>query len=101
LDKIADLQADYEKTKKEKEDLEAKVEKCKLQIERATKLTEGLAGEKVMWKKRSESLKEDSKSITGDILLSSGIIAYLGAFPIAYREECIEAWKELLDKYQI
>jgi dynein heavy chain len=101
LDKIAELESDYEKTKKEKEDLEAKVEKCKLQIDRATKLTEGLAGEKVMWKKRAEDLRNDSKSITGDIMLSSGIIAYLGAFPILYRDECIAAWKGLLDKHKI
>jgi dynein heavy chain len=36
------------------------------------------------------------KSITGDILLSSGIIAYLGAFMIGYRDNCISAWKGLL-----
>lgn len=34
-------------------------------------------------------------------MLSSGIIAYLGAFPIAYREEAISFWKDLLLKYKI
>ena len=29
-------------------------------------------------------------------MLSSGIIAYLGAFPINYRKEAITKWYELL-----
>ena len=29
-------------------------------------------------------------------MLSAGIIAYLGAFPIAYRNEAILAWEKLL-----
>lgn len=30
--------------------------------------------------------------ITGDVTLTSGIIAYLGPFNINYRIECINAW---------
>jgi len=28
--------------------------------------------------------------ITGDVMLSSGIIAYLGPFNLNYREECLD-----------
>lgn len=31
----------------------------------------------------------------GDTFLASGIIAYLGAFPIDYREEVTKAWLSL------
>lgn len=34
-------------------------------------------------------------------MLSSGIIAYLGAFPVNYREEAISKWVALLQKNQI
>lgn len=34
-------------------------------------------------------------------MLSAGIIAYLGAFPIAYREDTIKAWAGLLHKSNI
>jgi len=34
-------------------------------------------------------------------MLSAGIIAYLGAFPILYRQEAISNWSNLLKQYQI
>ena len=37
----------------------------------------------------------------GDCKVSAGIIAYLGAFPIAYRDDTIHAWKDLLHKKDI
>jgi dynein heavy chain len=57
---------------------------------------DGLASEKISWKKRSEDLKEESKTILGDTILASGIIAYLGAFPKDYREEAVEKWTEMI-----
>ena len=53
----------------------------------------GLSSEQEMWDKRAKQLANDSKSVTGDVLISSGIIAYLGAFPNNYRDECVDAWK--------
>lgn len=43
-------------------------------------LIESLGGEKGRWLELGEKLKEDYKKLTGDILLSSGMVAYLGAF---------------------
>jgi dynein heavy chain len=37
-------------------------------------------------------LNEVYKSLTGDVLCSSGMIAYLGAFDSVYRNELIEGW---------
>jgi dynein heavy chain len=34
-------------------------------------------------------------------MLSAGIIAYLGAFPIQYRDQSIEAWRQLLTQLKI
>ncbi len=66
-------------------------------MERADKLISGLGGEKIEWGKKAMKYKEDSVAVIGDSMLSSGIIAYLGAFPIAYREETIAKWQELLN----
>lgn len=68
------------------------MDKCAKQLERAEKLISGLGGEKVSWSKKSKEYREALISITGDIMLSSGIIAYMGAFMMGYRDECLEAW---------
>jgi len=39
-----------------------------------------LAGEKDRWHSLSESLKSDYGKVVGDIILSAGVIGYLGAF---------------------
>mmetsp|Transcript_28815 Transcript_28815/g.26060 ORF Transcript_28815/g.26060 Transcript_28815/m.26060 type:complete len:405 (+) Transcript_28815:1297-2511(+) len=101
LDKISGLQKEYDEMKAQKQDLEQKVETCRLRIQRATELIDGLANEKQQWRKRETDLKEASLCITGDVLLSSGFIAYMGAFPLAYREECQENWQKLLQKFNI
>jgi len=95
-DKIEALRKDFDDKNAEKENLQAKVDKCKVQLERAKKLIDGLAGEKLMWGKRAAELRESSKNVIGDVLLCSGIIAYLGAFPRAYREEAQAAWSDLI-----
>jgi len=55
-------------------------------LERAEKLITGLGGEKISWGKKAKEYREALVSITGDIILSSGIIAYMGAFMMGYRE---------------
>ena len=37
----------------------------------------------------------------GDCVMSSGIIAYLGAFPILYRQEVTDIWMDILHKVNI
>jgi len=82
--------------KHEKEELEAEVNRCKVQLERAEKLIQGLGGEKDSWRRKAEEWTAETHNIIGDCMLSSGIIAYLGAFPSAYRETAITSWSDLL-----
>ena len=42
--------------------------------------------------------KLSEKNITGDVVLASGIIAYMGPFVKSYRDDCITAWKKLLQE---
>ena len=92
LDLLNKLESDYNKARKEKEDLENSVNRCKVQLERAEKLIKGLGGEKEAWRRKALEYREESLSVTGDCMLSSGIIAYLGAFPIAYRDDTLNSW---------
>ena len=39
--------------------------------------------------------------MVGDILISSGIIAYLGVFETGYRKDCIENWIEMVREFSI
>lgn len=68
-----------------KEQLEHDVDLCEKKLERATKLIGGLGGEKVRWMEIVEKLTKDYKNLTGDILISSAFIAYLGPFTASYR----------------
>ena len=40
-------------------------------------------------------------NLTGDVLLSSGIVAYLGAFTVDYRMECQQKWHVLCQEKKI
>uniref|UniRef100_A0A3B5R7T6 Dynein axonemal heavy chain 3 n=1 Tax=Xiphophorus maculatus TaxID=8083 RepID=A0A3B5R7T6_XIPMA len=40
-------------------------------------------------------------SLTGDILLSSGTVSYLGAFTVDYRKDCQEQWHKLCQEKKI
>jgi dynein heavy chain len=39
--------------------------------------------------------------ITGDVILSSGIIAYMGAFMMTHRDSCLYAWQTILTERKI
>ena len=101
LDVLAELQREYDLKRKEKEELEFKVNKCQTQLNRASKLIMLLAGELKNWAKKAADYRADSVGITGDVCLTSGVIAYMGAFPTNYREECIASWKLMLTDLNI
>jgi dynein heavy chain len=95
VDKIQNLNDDLEAKKAYSEKLERDVEMCKVKLERAEKLIGGLGGEKIRWTASSRQLVIDYEALTGDVLLSSGCIAYLGAFSASYREQTTARWVEL------
>ena len=47
------------------------------------------------WTAAAEQLALDYNALTGDVLLSSGCIAYLGAFTATYREQTTASWVEM------
>lgn len=85
-DKLAKLQETLENNKKKKADLETQVDLCSKKLERAEQLISGLGGERDRWSQNARELGVKYNNLTGDILISSGTVAYLGAFTSAFRQ---------------
>jgi dynein heavy chain len=60
-----------------------------------------LGGEKESWKRKALEFKDEATSVIGDSMIASGVIAYLGAFPIAYRDDTIKAWSTKLKEMSV
>lgn len=67
-------------------DCASQVDLCSKKLERAEQLIGGLGGEKTRWSVTAKQLGIQYNNLTGDILISSGIVAYLGAFTSIYRQ---------------
>uniref|UniRef100_A0A5F8HGP8 Dynein axonemal heavy chain 7 n=1 Tax=Monodelphis domestica TaxID=13616 RepID=A0A5F8HGP8_MONDO len=91
-DKLAKLEDTLELNKQKKADLENQVDLCSKKLERAEQLIGGLGGEKTRWSQSALELGQLYINLTGDILISSGIVAYLGAFTSSYRQNQTDEW---------
>lgn len=92
MDKLDALAADLKSKKGKKEQLEHDVTMCGVKLDRAQKLMSGLGGEKTRWSCAAGALAAQYEQLVGDVLLAAAHIAYLGAFPSAYRNKSCAAW---------
>jgi dynein heavy chain, axonemal len=100
-DKVAALEVSLNEAESKKLSLKNQVEDCEAKLKRADALIKGLGGEKVRWTETSQQLQSKYANVTGDILLSAGVIAYLGAFTAPYRDDAIHQWATLLQSKSI
>ncbi|ALC38670.1 Dhc36C [Drosophila busckii] len=70
----------------------AEHEACTKKLQRAQELISGLGGERTRWSETAKMLQGSFKSVTGDVLISSGVVAYLGPFTIDFRVKQIRKW---------
>ncbi|KAI9189908.1 hypothetical protein H9P43_001341 [Blastocladiella emersonii ATCC 22665] len=91
-DKMNTLQAQFKEMMTKKAELEAQVDMVSKKLIRAEKLIGGLGGEKQRWSEMAFQLAQTYRNLTGDVLLSSGVIAYLGAFTSQYRLDAVTRW---------
>ncbi|XP_072306337.1 dynein axonemal heavy chain 12 [Eucyclogobius newberryi] len=94
-DRLAALQKTFEEKTEEKAKLELQVDMCAKKLERAEKLIGGLGGEKTRWRKAAVNLQNTYDNLTGDVIISAGVIAYLGAFTAGFRQDCTKDWTNL------
>ena len=105
---VAELEArlkaltdEYETNVQKKNELEDQRNLCEKKLTRAVQLIEGLGGEKDRWTDQARKLGDRYVQLTGDILLSAGVVAYLGPFTVNYRNDCIRQWIELCKSKKI
>ncbi|MBN3303948.1 DYH3 protein, partial [Amia calva] len=94
-DRLQALNDEFDTMNNKKRELEENIELCSQKLVRAEKLIGGLGGEKDRWTEAARLLGIRYTNLTGDVLLSSGMVAYLGAFTVDYRQECQKQWHTL------
>lgn len=101
MDRLADLEDKYNNAVSEKERLAHEVHMCSVKLERAEKLIGGLGGEKIRWSQSVLDLNLKLKNIPGDVVVSSGCVAYLGAFTSDYRVSLYKEWRNQMLQLQL
>ncbi|XP_015175416.1 PREDICTED: dynein heavy chain 3, axonemal [Polistes dominula] len=99
--KLQSLNDEFAECMREKKKLEDQIDHCTQKLDRAEKLLGGLSGEKTRWSETAQALGASLQSVIGDVLLSSGVVAYLGAFTIDYRNDLITQWHASCTKANI
>ncbi|RMX56942.1 hypothetical protein pdam_00011068, partial [Pocillopora damicornis] len=87
MDKLQNLNDDYRSKVNKKQELERNIALCSKKLLRAEKLISGLGGERTRWTQVAQELGETFNNIVGDVLLSAGIVAYLGPFTAVFRQK--------------
>lgn len=70
-------------------------------MQRAQELISGLGGERTRWLETARNLGRVYNSLTGDVLIASGVVAYLGPFTIDYRVGQIHKWVNKVASYGV
>ncbi|XP_054282731.1 dynein axonemal heavy chain 7-like [Macrosteles quadrilineatus] len=99
--KLADLEAVLEQNKATLNNLQDEVDLCTKKLQRAEELIGGLGGEKDRWSATAKALGERYHLLTGDILVASGAVAYLGPFTMQFRQDQMQKWIEQVKSYNI
>lgn len=82
VDKLDEVQREEKRLRDHHDDMQAKKALAEM-------LINSLKGEREAWEKSLVKCRSDKETIEGDILICSGIMAYLGVFVKSYREECV------------
>jgi len=101
VDELDGLLAQLEECKRKSKELQDQADLCQLKLVRAEELITGLGGEKTRWTQVADDLEVKKVNLTGDVLVSSGYVAYLGAFMRSYREDVCGAWVTTLAEKDI
>ncbi|CAE8722926.1 unnamed protein product, partial [Polarella glacialis] len=94
VDQLDALNAKLNALRKEQDDLTCQVDLCQKKLERAETLITSLGGEKTRWTQNAKDLTLDYVNLTGDVIVASGLIAYLGAFTPEFRENAVQSWAD-------
>ncbi|KFP53735.1 Dynein heavy chain 17, axonemal, partial [Cathartes aura] len=99
---LAALTAEFEKATAEKIKCQQEADATNRVITLANRLIRGLASENVRWAESVEMLREQEKTLCGDVLLVSAFVSYVGYFTKKYRAELLEKhWIPFLSRLAV
>ncbi|XP_063266171.1 dynein axonemal heavy chain 17 [Prinia subflava] len=87
---LATLTAQFERATAEKIKCQQEADETNKVITLANRLVGGLASENVRWAESVEQLREQGKTLCGDVLLVSAFVSYIGYFTKRYRAELLD-----------
>ncbi|XP_059163826.1 dynein axonemal heavy chain 12-like isoform X1 [Physella acuta] len=99
--KLEDLKNTFKEMTDKKQQLEFQVDLCGKKLVRAEKLIGGLGGEKERWTNAAAELQSIYDNLMGDVLISAGVIAYLGPFTRSFRDSETSRWIKLCQSKKI
>lgn len=97
--KLVEMQLQFEENEAKEKDLQAQVDACTTKLNRAERLIGGLGGEKSRWQIAVQELNIRQKNVVGDVLVSSGAVAYMGPFTAPYRAELNATWQRRMVEF--
>ena len=100
-DKLDALRKNYDESVKKQQELTADIELCKIKLDNAVKLIDGLSGERERWNKEVVVLEDLKGRLPGNILIASGMVAYCGPFVGQYRADLQETWQKAVEGVKI
>jgi dynein heavy chain len=77
---MQELINDFDAAKKKEQELTDNFDDAERKCNRARALIDKLANEEVNWEISLKQNRADKLNLVGDIMISSGVIAYLGVF---------------------
>ena len=96
---MAALMAEFDAAKSKEQRLTDQFEDSERKCKRAVSLIEKLGKEEESWKLSLIKSRADKLNVVGDVVISSGIIAYLGIFTKDYRDQAISSWLEIMNEF--
>nr|XP_012232176.1 PREDICTED: dynein heavy chain 7, axonemal-like isoform X1 [Linepithema humile] len=99
--KLLDLQEILNRRKADFQAMSDQVTDCETKLKRAEDLIGGLGGEYARWSQTAKELGDKYYRLTGDVIIASGVVAYLGPFTMPFRVQQIHEWVQLCTKLQV
>ena len=72
---------------KQKTDAENEAARCALRLDRANRLVNALGSESERWNNSIVTIGEAINVVSGDVLLASAFVSYVGPFSKIYRDQ--------------
>lgn len=93
---LAKLQRQLQESVAKKAELERDVESCKVKLRRARQIIDSLGGEATRWGGKVQETSQAYATLTGDVLVAAGFMAYLGVYTVEVRQMCLLSWTAMV-----